>query len=145
MEDELYNTYSFLLNRTARRVKQFAQYQFKELNFGITVDQWTVMKMLYEKEALTHRDLATLTFKDSPTLTRILSLLEEKKMLYREVDAVDRRKQYVRLTDQGKAKTEEMKPQVAVIRKKAWENLTPADFEQFKTVLDTIYKNLEAS
>lgn len=143
MEDELYNTYSFLLNRTARRVKQFAQKRFKELSFGITVDQWALLKALYEKEALTHSELAKLTFKDSPTLTRIINLLEEKDLVQREADSRDRRKQLVKLTSAGLAKVEELKPQVALIRKKAWDKLSPADFEHFKTVLDTIYKNLE--
>lgn len=143
MEDDLYNTYSFLLNRTARRVKQFAQSKFKELDFGITVDQWTLLKSLHEKGALTHGELANLTFKDSPTLTRMLTILEEKKLLYKQEDRKDRRKMQVLLTAEGIEKVNTLKPQVAIIRKTAWENLTPADFEHFKTVLDTIYNNLE--
>ena len=46
MNDEAYNAYSFLLDRTARRVKQYAQQRFKEQGFDITVDQWLVMKHL---------------------------------------------------------------------------------------------------
>ena len=142
MEKEVYNTYSFLLNRTARRVKQFAQKKFKEYDFGITVDQWTVLKALSENEHLSQKDLATLTFKDTPTLTRILDLLVDKGLAQREMNPKDRRKFVVSLTESGKEKVNEMHPKVAQIRKKAWENLTPKDFEHFKMVLETIYQNL---
>jgi len=142
-QDEQYNTYSFLLNRTARRVKQYAQKRFKDFEFGITVDQWTVLKALYESPDMNQSELAKITFKDTPTLTRILDLLADKAMVERAMDAKDRRRFQVLLTEQGRLKVEEMKPKVAEIRKKAWENLSNQDFEHFKNVLETIYKNLE--
>ena len=141
-EDELYNTYYFLLNRTARRVKQFAQKQFKEMDFGVTVDQWAVLKAVDEHEAISQKELARLTFKDTPTLTRIVGLLEGYGLLERDIDASDRRRFCVWLTKEGKEKVEDLKPQVAHIRRQAWKNLTPQDFEHFKHVLDTIYQNL---
>ena len=143
MIEEQYNTYSFLLNRTARRVKQFAQKRFKEFEFGITVDQWTVLKVLNESDRLNQSELAKLTFKDTPTLTRILDLLVEKGLAERVMDVKDRRRFQVLLTEEGKQKVEEMRPKVAEIRSKAWENLTESDFEHFKKVLDTIYSNLD--
>ena len=56
MNEDLYNSYSFLLDRTARRVKQYAQQRFKELGFNVTVDQWIVMKHLHEHD-IVYRDL----------------------------------------------------------------------------------------
>jgi DNA-binding MarR family transcriptional regulator len=145
MEDEFYNTYSFLLNRTARRVKQFAQRRFKEMAFGITVDQWTVLKALYGQEGgATHAELARLAFKDTPTLTRMLALLEAKGLVARSADEADRRRSLVCLTPMGVAKVEELRPKVASIRQKAWLHLNQQDFEHFKRVLDAIYKNLES-
>lgn len=141
-DDEVYSTYSFLLNRTARRVKQFAQKRFKELDFGVTIDQWTVLKAVAEHEAISQKELAMITFKDTPTLTRIVALLEERGLLERDVDRNDRRRFCVWLSEAGRQKVTEMKPQVAQIRKNAWKNLTPQDFEHFKHVLDTIYRNL---
>lgn len=141
-DDELYNTYSFLLNRTARRVKQFAQKRFKDLGFGVTVDQWAVLKAVAEHEAISQKELARLTFKDTPTLTRIVALLEERGLLERSIDTADRRRFCVWLSKEGKEKVEDLKPQVAQIRRQAWKNLTPQDFEHFRHILDTIYQNL---
>lgn len=132
-----------MLNRTARRVKQFAQKKFKEFDFGITVDQWTVLKVLADNNNLNQSELAKATFKDTPTLTRILDLLVDKQLVERVMDENDRRKFKVLLTKSGCEKVEAMRPKVAEIRKKAWNNLSQKDFEHFKLVLDTIYKNLE--
>jgi hypothetical protein len=63
---EPYNQYSLLLDRTARKVKWYAQQQFKELGFDMTVDQWLVMKLTDENEALSQRELAALMYKDMP-------------------------------------------------------------------------------
>jgi DNA-binding MarR family transcriptional regulator len=142
MNEELYNSYSFLLDRTAKRVKQYAQQKFKELNFNVTVDQWLVLKHLYENESMKQNELAEMLFKDNPTLTRIIDLLCDKGLTTRRQHPADRRSFQVALTRQGKAKVEQMKPKIAKIRLKAWEGLSKNDFTHFTKVLDTIYDNL---
>lgn len=143
MNEELYNSYSLLLDRTARRVKQYAQQKFNELDFNITVDQWLVMKHLYENECTKQNELADILSKDNPTLTRIIDLLCEKGLTTRNQHPTDRRSFQVTLTKEGRSQVEQMKPKVSKIRLKAWEGLSKDDFTYFKTVLDTIYKNLE--
>lgn len=142
MPEELYSTYSFLLDRTARRVKQYAQKRFKELGFEITVDQWLVIKNLYEREGLNQSELAELTFKDHPTLTRIIDLLCKKGLTERQMHPQDRRSFIIILTPAGKSKVEELRPSVKEIRTQAWNNLSEQDFIHFKHVLNTIYDNL---
>lgn len=143
MNDEMYNAYSFLLDRTARRVKQYAQQKFKELKFRITVDQWLVLKHLYENDSMKQNALAELLFKDNPTLTRIIDLLCKKGLTVRNPHPNDRRCYLVSLTKAGRKKVELLIPKVRAIRLKAWEGLSERDFTHFKKVLNTIYKNLE--
>ena len=143
MNEDLYNSYSFLLDRTARRVKQYAQQKFKELNLNVTVDQWLVLKHLYEHESMKQNELAEILFKDNPTLTRIIDLLCEKELAVRKQHPTDRRSFHVALTRLGKKKVEQMKPKIQKIRLKAWEGLSKDDFVQFRKVLDTIYYNLQ--
>ena len=143
MDEELYNAYSFLLDRTARRVKQYAQQKFKAQQFNITVDQWLVIKLLYENDGMKQNELAGLLFKDNPTLTRIIDMLCDKELTIRKPQPDDRRSFQVELTKKGQKKVEQMKPRIAKIRLKAWDGLSKADFAHFKRVLNTIYKNLE--
>jgi len=143
MTQEQFSKYSFLLDRTARRVKQYAQRKFKLGDFDLTVDQWLILKNLSENELLSQSELAQLVFKDQPTLTRIIDLLTKKGYVERIPHPMDRRSFQLLLTESGINKVKELKPKVAFIREKAWENLNEDDFEEFKRILNTIYNNLE--
>ena len=141
--DDIYSEYSFLLEKTTRQVKQYAQKRFNEFDFGVTVDQWMVLKHLYPSSDLSQSELADITFKGTPTLTRIIDLLCAKGLTERVADRDDRRKSQVQLTPAGQAKVEEMIPKVGHIRKAAWKNLSKEDFKHFQHVLHTIYQNLQ--
>lgn len=140
---EKYNAYSFLLERTARRIKQYAQYQFNCQQFGITVDQWTILKNLNQYADLSQKELAEYCGKDQPTLTRIVDLLVSKQLVERRANPADRRSFVVHLTREGKSKVEALSGSIAEIRMQAWKNLDEDDFVHLKRILDTIYDNLE--
>jgi len=143
MTQEQFAKYSFLLDRTARRVKQYAQSKFKNGEFDVTVDQWLILKNLEENEVLSQTELANLVFKDHPTLTRIIDILCKKGYIERVPHPSDRRSFQLLLTQDGKQKVKSLKPKVALIREKAWDNLGQKDSEEFKRILNTIYSNLE--
>jgi DNA-binding MarR family transcriptional regulator len=112
-------------------------------DFDVTVDQWLVLKNLSENKLLSQTELAQLVFKDPPTLTRIIDILCKKGYVERIAHPFDRRSFQLHLTEIGLEKVLQLKPQVAQIREKAWENLGNSDFEEFKRILNTIYSNLE--
>lgn len=142
MLKERYTQYSFILDRTARRVKQYAQTSFLQNSFDITIDQWSVLKLLYKEDAMTHKDLAEKLGKDQPTLTRIIDIIIKKQLVERIENPQDRRSLQIHLTEMGTKKVEELSPAVKKIRMKAWENLSDEDFEHFTRILNTIYDNL---
>jgi DNA-binding MarR family transcriptional regulator len=143
MTTKKFDSYSYLLDRTARRVKGYAQQRFATGNFDITVDQWLILKSLNNERYLKQKELAEITGKDNPTLTRIIDLLCKKDLTERIAHKEDRRSFTVHLTEAGKAKLSELSPQIDDIRMKAWENLTEQDYEQLKIILNKIYQNLE--
>ena len=139
-----FDNYSYLLDRTARRVKWYAQQKFAAGNFDVTVDQWLILKGLDNDQYLKQTELAEITGKDNPTLTRIVDLLCKKGLTERIIHKTDRRSFTVHLTENGKAKLMELGPRVSDIRMRAWENLTEQDYEQLKRILNRIYQNLES-
>jgi len=143
MATDKFSTYSLLLDRTAKRVKQYAQFCFNTQNFGVTVDQWTVLKTLGQHADLSQRELAGFCQKDQPTLTRIVDLLVAKGLVKRKVHPNDRRSFILHLTSEGKQKVEELSGKVTDIRMTAWQNLDESDFETLKRILNTIYENLD--
>jgi len=142
MKKEKYTQYSFILDRTARRVKQYAQTSFSEKSFDITIDQWSILKTLYKEDPMTHKELAEKTGKDQPTLTRIVDIIIKKKLVERVEHPEDRRCLLIQLTTSGENKVKELSPEIAQIRMKAWENLSEEDFKNFTRILNTIYNNL---
>jgi DNA-binding MarR family transcriptional regulator len=143
MTTEKFSAYSYLLERTAKRVKQYAQIQFKNQNFGITVDQWSILKHLHQQEkAITQKALSERCEKDAPTLTRILDLLVKKELVARNPHPEDRRSFLIELTCEGKNKVEQLSIPIQSIRMHAWQHLDEQDFEQLKRILNTLYSNL---
>ncbi|MFC5282834.1 MarR family winged helix-turn-helix transcriptional regulator [Pedobacter alpinus] len=139
---EEFSMYSHLLDKTSKKVKQYAQQRFNEENFDITIDQWVILKNLVENNDQNQSQLALLTGKDNPTLTRILDLLVKKGLVERKSKEDDRRSFIIHLTDLGKEKQKEWAPKVTEIRKKAWENLTEQDYKDLTRILNTIYQSL---
>lgn len=87
--------------------------------------------------------LAEITGKDNPTLTRIIDLLCKKGLTERRAHPTDRRCFVIHLTDTGIQRVKEWSPRMAEIRMQAWKNMTEEDFINLKRILDTIYKNLD--
>ena len=142
MHKDQYDSYSFLLDRTAKKVKQYAQQQFRQLGLNITVDQWVVLKQLHEHGDVKQNVLAELVNKDNPTLTRIIDLLCNKGLTVRKNHPDDRRSFLVSLTKSGAKQVLDINTKVQDIRLKAWEGLSQKDFDHFKKVLNTIFENL---
>jgi len=108
----------------------------------MTVDQWLVMKLTDENEALSQRELAALMYKDMPTVTRIVDILCTKGLVEREESPADRRVSILKLTEEGREKVTNSRKQVRSIRLKAWEGLNEKDFDEFNRILNKIYENL---
>ncbi len=138
-----FDSYSYLLDRTARRVKQYAQQRFSAGDFNVTIDQWLILKNLDNDRYLKQTELAELTGKDTPTLTRIIDLLCKKGLTERVIHKTDRRSFTVHLTKTGEGLLSELSPKVDDIRMQAWEGLSETDYEDLKRILNKIYQNLE--
>lgn len=70
---------------------------------GITEQQWRVLRVLDEAGPQDPTTIAESACLLLPSLTRILQKLEEKELITRTADKVDRRKQVVSITESGSA------------------------------------------
>ncbi len=117
----------------------------KSLNaagIAITVDQWVVIDHILPNPGISQNDLAKLTAKDAPTVTRILELLINKDWVRRGSDKKDRRRSQLFLTEEGKELHKKAFQIVAGIRSKAWENLSDEDYAQLVRIMETIHANI---
>ncbi|MGL5262434.1 MAG: MarR family winged helix-turn-helix transcriptional regulator, partial [Bacteroides sp.] len=56
---------------------------FKENGLAITPEQWTILLYLWEKQGIRQQDLCDATFKDKPSMTRLLDSMENQNLVVR--------------------------------------------------------------
>ena len=135
--------YGFHIERTAKRIRQKMQRKLNAENCGITVDQWVILDTLYENDGMSQYEIADKTYKDAPTVTRIIDLLCKKELAQRVVDENDRRRFNIFLTDEGKEKVLEVLPYIREIRQLGWDGLDQDDYQSLMRIVSIIFKNLE--
>ncbi len=135
--------YGFLIEKTGKKLKQTLQSLFNHLKEDITVDQWVILHELDKNGSLSQSELGNNTYKDAPTVTRIIDLLSKKNLISRKPDSSDRRKYKIELTKTGKKLIEKLTPYVVEFRKLGWTGLNKKDLKQLKAILDKIYANLD--
>ena len=143
MDFNLSDSYGYLINLAAQRLKHELHLAFQARGYDITPEQWAVLNRLWEEDGLSQVELAERTFKDKPGTTRILTLLETKGVVVRRPDESDGRVQRVFLTKTGKDLKDKLIPCAQEVLTKSGRNLTKEDVAKFKHTLNQILSNLE--
>lgn len=132
-----------LLDRTTRLMKANFQRTFRELGKNITPEQWVVLAELHKHGPVSQTELANGTFKDAPTVSRIIDKLAEKGLAKRSRFPNDRRRYQVALTDKGQEWHEVLLPRVKALRVQAWNGLEQKDYDELVRLLARIRENFE--
>ena len=131
------------IDRTIKIIKQNYLQAFKEIGVDITTEQWVILDELYHGNGLSQTDLANGSFKNAPTVSRIIDLLCKKGLTERQRFENDRRRYKIFLTPKGKALYEKAIPVVLELRKQGWQNLSDSDYETFLRIMNQIFQNFE--
>ena len=133
----------YFLERTTRIVKLAYLKALREKGLDITPEQWVILSSLYEQNGQSQTDLANESFKNAPTISRILDLLCEKGYTERRASDSDRRKFLIFLTPQGKKIVQKAETVVQKLRHQGWENLSDRDYATFIRIVNQVFKNFE--
>jgi DNA-binding MarR family transcriptional regulator len=135
-----------LIEKTARLFKlSFARLLMLHPEIDITVDQWVIIQLLYKHKTLSQQDIAELAFKDAPTVTRMIDLLETKVYLKRNPDPADRRKFIISLSPHGEEIYHMVLPILQEFRVESYAGLTHEDLSALEYILNKIFSNLSKS
>lgn len=133
----------FTLEKTVKMMKlSFSRTLLLHPEIDITVDQWVVLHLLNKHKQLSQQELGDLAFKDAPTITRMLDLLELKQVIIRKADKKDKRKYKIALTALGKNKFNAIQPIVQEFRAEAYDGLTNEELNMLEKTLKKIFDNL---
>ena len=141
-EQKLEDVLFYLLEKTNKVIRRYSQVRFSEAGIDITVDQWLVLKKISDSERITQIELANAIFKDRASVTRILDLLLEKKLVHKE-SGKDKRSYELTLTSAGEKFMEQALTIVKGVRKKGTEAMSEKEQEQLRSSLQKIVNKLE--
>lgn len=143
MEKKHARSYSlvYLLERTLRQTRMLLQAAFDEGNLKISVDQWIVLSQIAKSSTQNQRQIAEMVAKDPASITRILELLENQKLVKRIADKKDLRSSIVTITPAGKKMLNSCNEKVSKFKKTAGKGLSQDDLNHLKTILDNLFEN----
>jgi len=133
----------FLMDKALRASRKYSIKVFKEEGLDITLDQWVVLRRIYEEQSQTQIELARATGKDAASITRILDLLHNKDMVRRVPDETDRRKSCLVLTKKGTETINSAYGVVTDLRAQGLEGISNEEMQTAKRVLNKISQNMK--
>tara|TARA_Y100000739_G_C20579458_1_gene452072 strand:- start:831 stop:1274 length:444 start_codon:yes stop_codon:yes gene_type:complete len=125
-----------LLNRSLDAIMPPYRDLFQE--FGVTEQQWRVLRVLWEQRHLTSTQISTLTLLPSPSLVGILDRLEKKGLVKRLRSSADRREVHITITKMGKELQAQVMPKVKKIQNQIKQKLSKTEWEQINKILEKI-------
>ena len=129
------------MDKAIRTYRQFAHQKLNAHGFDITIDQWLVLKALQDNASLTQHELATLTFKDQASFTRIVELLVKKGYLQRIIHPDDLRRFSLSLTGAAVKALKNMEPVIQQNREQALMGFNDKTIASLRKMLHTITTN----
>jgi DNA-binding MarR family transcriptional regulator len=133
--------YGTLLDRTLRIIKLNFIQSFKEVGVDLTPEQWVIIDRLYHQNGISQTELANGSFKNAPTVSRIIDLLCQKGLTERHRFDNDRRRYKIFLTEKGIATFKKANPVAQKLREQGWSNLSETDYGNFQRIVNQVFDN----
>ena len=142
--EKLYEILFYVLEKSIKNYRQFAQKNISKEGIDITIDQWLVLKTLQEKPEITQQEIGAIVFKDDASVTRIIELLVTKGYIKRSFHAIDRRRFNLTITKAGAATIESLQPVITRNRKTALNGVSKEELRMLTLVLYKIISNCQS-
>ncbi len=117
---------------------------FHSAGIEITDDQWDVLVAISQCDICTQQDLCNATTLSKPTMSRIITALEEMKIIERRKARTDFRNNYITLTRKGMTTVNQAQAIAVRTLKECLRGLSKMDITISQQSLNTVLQNLQA-
>ena len=135
--------FAILNGKVSAAINRKLYRNFRLNGLEMTPEQWTVMIYLWEKDGVTQQELCNATFKDKPSMTRLIDNMERQHLVVRISDKKDRRNNLIHLTKTGKDIEPQARMVVSKTLKEALEGIEVKDLQISQDVLKKIFLNIK--
>lgn len=133
----------FLLGMASKLIYDSVVEIFRSGGFGITVEQFSILGVLWYREGIRQQEIAQAVRRDKTTVARVIDTMIRNGLLYRRTDEGDKRSKLVFLTQQGKNLQEATVNASGQVYLRALEGLKPLEIRQLNLLLHKIIRNTE--
>lgn len=134
--------YSFITGMASTALSRRLQKNFKLAGIEITIEQWSVLYHLWKEDGISQQELCKRSFRDKPSITRLVDNLEKLKLVKRVPSKEDRRINLVFLSKAAQGLQEETLRLADQTLNEGLEAVSKDDIEVCKAVLQKVYDNL---
>ena len=134
--------YSFITGKASIAIARRLQKKFNGAGVNLTIEQWSVLYHLWKNDGMSQQELCSATFRDKPSITRLVDNLEKLALVKRVPDARDRRINKVFLTKNAQALEEQSMQLAEETLNDALAGVSQEQIEVCKEVLQKVYDNL---
>ena len=135
--------YSFITGKASTAMSRRLQKNFKQAGVEITIEQWSVLYHLWKADGMSQQQLCDATFKDKPSITRLVDNLEKINLVKRVASKDDRRINLIFLTPEAQTLQEKSMDLANQTLNEALKGVTNGQVEIAKEVLQMVYENLK--
>lgn len=135
--------YSFITGKASTAIARRLQKKFNNAGLNITIEQWSVLYHLWKEDGRSQQQLCNATFRDKPSITRLVDNLEKLNLVKRVPSEHDRRINMIYLTRQAQKLEEETMSLADETLNEALKTVPPERIEVCKEVLQIVYDNLK--
>ncbi|MEO8768676.1 MAG: MarR family winged helix-turn-helix transcriptional regulator [Ferruginibacter sp.] len=135
--------YGFITGKASTAIARRLQKNFKLNNVDITIEQWSVLYHLWKDDGMSQQALCDATFRDKPSITRLVDNLEKLKLVKRVASKDDRRINMIYLTPEAQQLQERTMEIANQTLNEALSGVTNGQIEIAKEVLQQVYENLK--
>jgi len=93
--------YSFITGKATTAIARRLQKKFNASAMNLTIEQWSVLYHLWKQDGISQQELCNATFRDKPSITRLVDNLEKLNLVKRVASENDRRINKIFLTKQA--------------------------------------------
>ncbi|OYU57072.1 MAG: MarR family transcriptional regulator [Chitinophagaceae bacterium BSSC1] len=134
--------YSVINGMASTAVARRLQKNFRQAGLEITIEQWSVLYHLWKEDCLSQQELCNRTFRDKPSITRLIDNLEKQSLVKRMPSKTDRRINLVCLTEPAKNLQQLTIDLANQTMSEALVGVKKEDIDIVKEVFQRVYDNL---
>ena len=135
--------YSFITGKASTAIARRLQKKFNAAGLNLTIEQWSVLYHLWKQDGISQQELCNATFRDKPSITRLVDNLEKLQLVKRVPSESDRRMNMVFLTRQAQKLQDQSMLLAEETLNEALEGVSADRIEECKEVLQIVYDNLK--